>query len=180
MTYQFMTARHVTNSMVGLYTVIPMLLLLCGLWFCVLGILNLIAAQRSTHWPTVPGVIHSSLMHHVTTANRADELMSTDYQAHVVFIYHVDGRVYENDRIDFAHERIVSFETAQQIVNRYPTQQQVVVHYNPQLHASSVLVPGIVQALWHMPVVGVGLMVLAAVMFVVFPRLCPLQYDASV
>ena len=68
----------------------------------------------------------------------------TSYEPVIKYAYHVDGREYQNTRVNFgARVSSVSKEIAEQRAARYPEGTKVVVHYDPAHASVSVIETGV-------------------------------------
>ena len=87
-------------------------------------------SRASATWPQVPGV--------VTAAERVKRGWRT--QPSVTYSYEVSGKAYSGNKITFA-DMVPSGETEPTLA-RYPVQQAVTVHFNPNDPGVAVLEPG--------------------------------------
>lgn len=114
------------------------------------------AAYASKRWPTVQGEIVSIDMGIKHTVR---ELL---YVPKVRYRYTVDGKDYENSRIDVTSQRMFySQSAASAVLMAYRVNGPVTVHYNPRRPKQSLLNPGISVASWI--VTGLVIVLLALI-----------------
>ena len=118
----------------------------------------IVAAQMSASksWPSVQGRIVSS---HVERTQIATKVK---YKAQVRYQFSVNGRPYMGSRIRYADTTGSSESAQQKIVDKYPSNAQVEVFYDPQDPDISVLEPGGAPFLMAIPplaLAGVGLVI---------------------
>ena len=103
---------------------------LIGICIFYLGIRDLIRAKASVDWPTSPGKVLSSSV--VQKRNSDGDLY---YHAEVVYEFKVNNTTYSGKRIAYGinhkHYGSSNPSEAQEIVNRYPQDKNVTVHYMP-------------------------------------------------
>jgi hypothetical protein len=101
----------------------------CGIYFITLGIRYLDQAKASVDWPTSPGKVLSSSV-----------VWGYSYHAEVVYEFNVNNSTFSGKRIAFGYYDLYptsyaqlygSSAVAQEIVNRYPQDKNVTVHYMP-------------------------------------------------
>ncbi|MBA3073552.1 MAG: DUF3592 domain-containing protein [Anaerolineae bacterium] len=112
--------------------------------FVIFGIVLLIVwitskkkAEASQKWPTVPGLILSSRVD-IHTSTDSDGNTSTSYKPVVIYSYSIMGHDYTANRIAFGANAF-SRKKSDSIIARYPANQQVIVHYNPEKLEDAVL-----------------------------------------
>ncbi len=87
------------------------------------------AARASRAWPTASGTILSGEL--TTQAERdSEEGTTVHYVPRVRYVYEVDGRRYESDRIRFGNIK-ESEKKARAILDRYAPDSAVQVYYDP-------------------------------------------------
>lgn len=96
--------------------------------------------EASKSWPQVQGSITRS---EVVSSRGTDG--KTMYSADVEYVFQVDGREYQSDKVEATTGVISSSSSsdADEIVSRYPAGQSVAVFYDPNQPSSAVLTPGV-------------------------------------
>lgn len=95
-------------------------------------------AEDSALWPVVAGTIESA---EIVSSTDGDG--DTMYEADVVFVYEIGGRVYRSADVQVGGQvRSSSRRLALHVVNRYRAGDAVSVHYNPDDPGEAVLEPG--------------------------------------
>lgn len=125
----FDAIRQSTDSMSAFVT------LLIG----AIGVVLLVAAflmartpGKSTHWPTAAGQILASTINY----RRRSGGGHSPYPL-VMYVYQVEGRQYQSQRIYFGG--VVGGSAMTGVIKKYPVGAQVPVYYNPQDPADAVL-----------------------------------------
>lgn len=110
-------------------------LLLGGVGFLVVNLLNIRKAHVSAKWPSVTGeIIHSSLR----VEDRGED--GTRYSVDIRYQYDVLGQPYQSNRVAFGLGKSVgNRRTARDLVDRYQVGSPVSVHYDPDNPGASVL-----------------------------------------
>lgn len=99
-----------------------------GAWCCIVALRR---GRASLDWPCTTGVVIES---HV----RTDAETPAPY---VLFEYTVDGRTFRSDTITHKPIRLTR-DIVEDTVRAYPSNTEVLVHYNPTDPAKAVLLPG--------------------------------------
>ncbi|MDP3450292.1 MAG: DUF3592 domain-containing protein [Anaerolineaceae bacterium] len=134
--------------------------------FVIFGIVLLIVwitaknkAEASQKWPTVPGLILSSRVD-IHTSTDSDGNTSTSYKPVVIYSYSIMGQEYTANRIAFGANAF-SRKKSDSIIARYPANQQVIVHYNPEELEDAVLETqaqgGVLSLVLGCILIGIGL-----------------------
>jgi len=133
--------------------------------FVIFGIVLLIVwisskkkAEASQKWPTVSGLILSTHVD-IHTSTDSDGSTSTSYKPVVNYSYSIMGQEYTANRIAFGANAF-SRKKCDSIIARYLTNQQVIVHYNPEKLEDAVLETqaqgGILSLILGCILIGVG------------------------
>ena len=112
----------------------PVILILVGLLFVVIGIILNLRAKAASSWPATTGVmIKSELVEHVTKTRTGNNRLQTyiSYEPVVEYQYTVNGEVMTGKRLAFGLMRL-PLEKAQEYLKKYPVNAQVTVYYNPR------------------------------------------------
>ncbi|PKO00394.1 MAG: hypothetical protein CVU42_04265 [Chloroflexi bacterium HGW-Chloroflexi-4] len=130
-----------------------------GIVFLIVWITSKKKAEASQKWPTVPGLILSTRIDiHNSTDN--DGGTSTSYKPVVSYSYSIMGQEYTANRIAFGANTF-SRKKCDSIIARYPVNQQVIVHYNPEELEDAVLETqaqgGLLSLVLGCILIGVGL-----------------------
>jgi hypothetical protein len=99
---------------------------LIGICFFYLSIRDLIRAKASVDWPTSPGKVLSS-----SVVQKRESEGDTYYCVEVVYEFNVNNTTYSGKRISYGDGYHSDPSRAQEIVNRYPQDKNVTVHYMP-------------------------------------------------
>jgi hypothetical protein len=106
--------------------VMRLLLVAWSAYFVYAGVTDWHSGLASMGWPTVPGKVVRSQV----TPGRGGRAPS--YKADVQYEYEVGGRQYVSSRISFGdHSRGDQRAASEALVDRYPPQRVVEVHYDP-------------------------------------------------
>ena len=89
------------------------------------GIRDLNQAKASVDWPTSPGKVLSSSVKHERDSD------GDTYHAEVVYEFKVNNTTYSSKRIAYGDYGSSNPSHAQKIVNQYPQDKNVTVHYMP-------------------------------------------------
>ncbi|KAF0112533.1 MAG: hypothetical protein FD147_129 [Chloroflexi bacterium] len=100
-----------------------------GLVFVIISITSKKRSKAAQSWPTIPGVILSSRVD-IHTSMDSDRRTSTSYKPFVEYQYTIMGQDYRGNRIAFGANAF-NRKKSDSIIARYPVNQQVIVHYNP-------------------------------------------------
>lgn len=112
------------------------------------------SAVSSDSWPTADGTV---LKGRIETRSGGGHAGGTRYKALIVYAYTVSGERYVGDRRHFCDRTLRKRKDAQAVLNMFPPETPVTVHYDPENPSLSVLEPGYrkqcqrwVQAAWRM------------------------------
>lgn len=133
--------------------IIPLVFILVGGISLYSGIRTLYPSVASLRWPTTEGrIVSSSVVERYVSSKRPGgagprgtprRTGGISYQPEVVYEFSVDGKSYSNSRVDFMTWRSGRGRSyAHEIVDRYPEDSSVKVHYAPTNPTDSVLEPG--------------------------------------
>jgi hypothetical protein len=113
------------------------------------GIRDLNQAKASVDWPTSPGKVLSS-----TVKQERDNDGDTYYHAEVVYEFKVNNTTYSSKRIAYGDYGSSNPSHAQKIVNRYPQDKNVTVHYMPSNPKECLLEVGVKGQAYCIPTFG--------------------------
>ncbi len=120
------------------------ILVVFGLLFMAVGIgvtiwaaVTLRRASASTDWPTTEGKVISSEVE----SHKGGE-GGTTYGAEVLYEYSVSRTTHSGNKVSFGDYSSSNPGHAREIVNKYPADETVTVHYNPERPEVAVLEPG--------------------------------------
>lgn len=108
-------------------------------------------AWRSNSWPSVMGTVKSSTVQQTGVGKNARTVAAVTYRYEVGSVQHTGHRIC----VEGYSKKI--FESAKAVSDRYVVEQPVKVYYDPQNHASAVLVTGTTPSLWW-PVIVLALL----------------------
>ncbi|MRS02716.1 DUF3592 domain-containing protein [bacterium] len=108
-----------------------------GLFLIVSAILQNSKAKKATEWPTVQGVVEDSQLS-IRHGRSSSGTTSTQYRPKVTYQYQVNGQSISNDSIAFGDGNM-SRKKAEEKLAEYPKGAMVMVHYDPEDSAKSVL-----------------------------------------
>jgi len=112
----------------------PVILILVGLLFVIIGLVLTLRAKAASKWPTTSGVmLKSELAERVTKNKTGNHRIQTftSYEPMVEYQYTVGEKVLTGNRLSFGLTRL-TLEKAQEVLNRFPLNAQVPVYYNPR------------------------------------------------
>lgn len=124
-----------------------------GVMLCAWGAFELMRAHESSRWPSTTGIVTTSYVLKVQE-RKADHAMFSFYPK-IEYRYTVLGQSYSAARIAFGGVTEASQHEAQKIVDQYPTDTTLTVHYDPNDPSVAVLKAGYRLPAYGM--VGVGL-----------------------
>jgi tetratricopeptide (TPR) repeat protein len=113
-----------------------LLFLMSGVWVSLIGLKELKKAKASINWLKTNGKVISS------EVIRRRSSRYYVYTANVCYEYSICGNKYSSNIVSIGRWDGPRF-FEQRIVNKYPTGNAVVVHYNPSIPSNAVLKPGI-------------------------------------
>ncbi|MCC5866185.1 MAG: DUF3592 domain-containing protein [Wenzhouxiangella sp.] len=120
----------------------------------------------SADWPKAVGVVQSFEASPVD-AGRAGET----WRVKIEYVYEVDGSVFQAERVRFTKRFAGLDQDALELVrSRYAPGTEVIVHHHPARHSLAVLEPGRDTQAWFGLLVGLGLVLIAAVFWLVPTR----------
>lgn len=106
--------------------------------FLVIGISAQQKAHRSLLWPIADGkVVSTNLAEHVSVENEPQR-RSVSYEPVIRYEYQIDNQHFSGQRIAFGADSF-DYNTAQKVLQRYPVDAAVQVHYDPNDPESAVL-----------------------------------------
>jgi hypothetical protein len=109
-----------------------------GLFLIVSAFLQYTKANKAaTEWSTVQGVVQDSELS-IRHARSSSGTSSTQYRPKITFQYQVNGQSFSNDSIGFGDGNM-SRKKAEEKLAEYPKGALVMVHYDPEDAAKSVL-----------------------------------------
>jgi hypothetical protein len=114
--------------------IVPVILILVGLLFVIIGLVLTLRAKTASNWPTTSGVmLKSEIAERITKQQtKSHQMMTyTSYEPLVEYQYTVNGKVLTGNRLSFGLTRL-PLEKAQEVLKRFPVNAQVPVYYNPR------------------------------------------------
>jgi len=129
---------------------ISSIMIIVGSFVAYLGLRDISQARASKRWQSVDGVIVSSDL-----AVQNDQ-GSTLYRADIQYTYTLNGRAFTGERVHFGDLSTSDRKPVFDILLKYPKDARVVVFYNPEDPAQTVLEPGFHGANWFLPALGAG------------------------
>ena len=119
-----------------------------GLIITIFTLIDYLTALESENWREVPGEIKQSEViseqTHSTSNNPGSPSYNfTTYRPTIVYQYHVNGQLYENDRIRFGAIGGSDISETRRFVVRNPVGKQVTVYYSDNDPSNSVLLKGV-------------------------------------
>lgn len=114
--------------------IVPVILILVGILFVMIGFVLTLRAKAASRWPTTTGVMLKSELVERTTKQRTNDHQIrtyTSYEPVVEYQYTVDGKVLTGRRLSFGLTRL-PLEKAQEVLKKFPVNAQVPVYYNPR------------------------------------------------
>lgn len=143
-------------SSIGITNWMFLIVSLLGIILIVMSVINRKRASASQSWMGAQGKVTESFVHESTSTD-SDGHTSTDYKPKVHYIYSVNGREYECNRINFGGGS-TSRAKAQSVIAQYPIESSVIVYYDPQNPKQAVL-ERTTQGGWLQIIVGVILII---------------------
>ena len=114
--------------------IIPVIFILVGLIFVIIGLITRGRINAATKWPSVQGAVLKSEVADRSTTIKTGEHRRTNvelYEPVVEYQYIVNGTTFTGKRLSFGSTRL-HYEDAQAVAGRYPAGAQVPVYYNPK------------------------------------------------
>jgi len=106
----------------------------------VMGLPLIEQAKASSKWPTTSGLVLKSKV----SSHRSNNSSSSTYSAKVSYQYQVEGKKFESEMVWFGGDVSTSNKSmVRETVKKYPVDQKVIVHYNPEDPEIAVLEPGV-------------------------------------
>ena len=134
---------------------------LYGLRAFYLGIRDLNQAKASVAWPTRPGKVLSS-----SVVQKRDSEGDLTHHAEVVYVFNVNNTAYSGTRIAYGDYGSSNTSHAQEIVNRYPRDKNVTVHYMPNNPKECLLEVGVKGQASIFPAIG-SIFVITGLIFII-------------
>jgi hypothetical protein len=114
------------------------------------GIRDLNQAKASVDWPTSPGRVLSSSV----VQKRDSDDDGVMYHAEVVYVFNLNNTAYSGKRIAYGDYGSSNPSHAQKIVNRYPQDKNVTIHYMPNNPKECLLEVGVKGQAHIIPAIG--------------------------
>jgi len=115
------------------FTILAIMCFPVAAWFYALVRRDVELSRMSQSWPTVPGVLDERKAEQRTTPR------GNSYAITLGYSYEVGGRKYRGDRLAFAPRRLDAGALLDGLLDKYPANAAVTVHYNPVDPQDSVL-----------------------------------------
>ena len=130
------------------YSIILGLFVVAG-WLATLwGLVIIIKARKTRHWPMVDGSIETSAI-----SSDANDLLP-----HITYCYNVGEQSYRR-ALEFPADITPTQEYAESYVKKYPVGLRIPVYYNPERPDHATLEPGLGRGDWLVFVIGLGTLV---------------------
>jgi Protein of unknown function (DUF3592) len=127
---------------------------------------DVVHGYRTHSWPTVSATVVESrwLTHHATGDAYNQQQMGKGYThtPEIKYTYQVSGAAFTSLRYRHGNATQTSVPVVQEIVARYPVGQTVLVYYDPENPADSVIEPGAGAKTWLGFGGGLGLLFVAS------------------
>ena len=134
----------------------------CVLYF---GSRSIYRANESVSWPTAEGQIQNSSVEYHSGGD------SSTYHAEIRYTFVVDGQTHSGNRVAFGDYGSSDSSHAQNIVNRYPKDKKVQVHYLASDPDVCVIEAGVQKQVWFVPAGGLVFFVSGTLMALFLPRI---------
>lgn len=154
-----------------LLTLLASVFVLAGFFFLYGALSNLLKSHRTSSWPTATAALTSVELKRNAASKR------TTYEADVRYTYRVGGQSYEGSTLSVGYGGSSDASAHEALVRKLESARTVVVRYNPDAPAESVLIPGISRAHWFL--LAFSLTWLVAVIGMITTAILGLQSDAS-
>jgi hypothetical protein len=131
----------------------------------------LLAGRDSLDWPSVEGTVLTA---------RAEALAGTrvgsGWRVHVNYVYEVDQMRFSGERLRFS-QRIgdMTQADAQRAMSEFEPDSAIMIRYDPEQPARSVILPGPDRQAWFGLCVGIALCLIAVIFWVVPTRSLPAE-----
>ena len=135
------------------------------LGFALSGLIN---GHASTHWPTTEATIIQSKIEQKRVHSAERHGFTNKFRPSVEYIYSVDGKEYQGNRITATDRDGVSREHSQSIIDSYPVDSTVKVYYSADQPENSVLVPGIPNSSYLLCILGLFFVLVSASVYFLF------------
>ncbi len=128
--------------------ILPLIFVVVGAIVLFVGARGIIRARSSLSWPTTQGkIVESSVEHNRSSGSNGGN--STTYEAEILYEFTVEGMTFSGSRIAYGDYGSSNPSHARRVVNRYPKDKKVTVHYMPVNPEECLLEPGLkIQALF--------------------------------
>ncbi len=116
---------------------VPFIFVLIGIGISFSAILILLKAKRTLYWSSTTGFVKSS---EVTISQNSKG--ASRYRPEICYSYTVHGNEYVSNRIE-SMDGFLSSVKAYKKTSQYPKGSQILIFYNPDKPADSVIEPGV-------------------------------------
>ncbi|WP_455220390.1 DUF3592 domain-containing protein [Kaarinaea lacus] len=130
------------------YFIILFLFVVAGVMATAWGLVIIIKARKTRHWPAVEGVIEESVV-----SSDANDLLP-----YIRYRYSVAERIFQRS-IEFPADITPTQEFAEHYVKKYPVGANIQVYYNPDNPEQASLEQGVGQGDWLVFVIGLGMLI---------------------
>ncbi len=145
--------------------IFPLIFVVVGASVAFFGIRSLIRAKASVDWPTTQGkVVASSVEYH-----DSDEGSGT-YHAEVMYDFSVNNTTFSGNRIAYGDYGSGNPSHARRVVNSYPKDKSVTVHYALDNPEECLLEPGIKGQSFFLPGFGLIFFTVGSLLAVFLPK----------
>jgi hypothetical protein len=144
---------------------IPVSLMLVGMGVLGFGSWQLNRASLSEWWSSVPGTILSSEIQEISRHEEAD----SNYRVNVRYVYTVDGKKYEGNRLRFGFASYDDRWAAEQEKLRFASGNEVQVLYDPENPSQAVLIKGAGGGVWIPFAIGAAMTGIGLILCIVLP-----------
>ena len=114
--------------------IVPIILILVGLLFIVIGLILSLRAKAAAKWPSTQGIItKSELAEHVIKNRTQSNKLSTytSYEPVFEYDYEVNGAFLKGKKYAMGLTRL-PLDQAQVVVDKFPLEARVPVYYDPK------------------------------------------------
>jgi hypothetical protein len=137
--------------------IFSIIIVLLGSSIFYFGVSEFIEAYASGSWPVIDGkIVESKVNSHSSITKKGRT--QTSYQAEIQYTFLVDGVSHTGRRLSFGDHSTANSNQASMIVDQYPVNKTVSVHYMPRHPDVCVLQPGLRGSTWVEPLLGVALL----------------------
>lgn len=152
-------------------TLLTSVFVLVGLFFLYGALSNLLKSHRAASWPTATAALTTVEVKRHATSKRPT------YEAVVRYTYQVSGQSYVGSNLSVGYGGSSNLSHHQALVQKLESAKTVVVHYDPDKPAESVLIAGTHRADWSF--LAFSLTWLLALTGMITTAFLGLQTDAS-